>query len=492
MTARVPLSLRLRGLLSRPLVTVVVPVHDTAAYVLDCLRSLEADDVPKHVVIVDDGSTDESPAIVRAWAQGRPGAEVLTQQNRGPGAGGARNAGLALVRTPWVMFLDSDDTLEPGGLAALLAAARHSRSDLVVGRVQTMPEPRRWVWDEVFANLDHPVTVPVESVPTLVHNPAPGNKLYRTAALRGRGLTFAEGIHHQDTVVTIPTLLLSPTVTVCPDLVLNYRRHEASVMGSHFVRRQNYLDHLTALESLAPLRDRLPAERRVLLDTFCARSMQGFVLRAPEVLEPAPLEEFTRRARALFVEIDPATIAAATASVLHRLAYARLLEVPGAPSEDTPPAVHPVDGAPWAGPVPHPLLRLGRVVARATRARDDAGDLLLEGTLEVEGGAPVHALAGAQVSLRVRGAGVTVPVTVGASTSVAASDWSARLPATGLLSGRYRLRLVLQTAGGALSTGVRAPREGAADLPGSDGSSVQVLKEGGVLELAVTDPERGR
>lgn len=490
MTRGVPRSWRVRSLVSRPLVTVVVPVHDTAAYVLDCLRSLD-DQVPKRVVVVDDGSTDGSLAIVQAWAGGRADTTVVSQENRGPGAGGARNRGLELVTTPWVMFLDSDDTLETGGLAALVDAARRTRADLVVGRVQTVPEPRRWVWDEVFADLDHPITVPVEAVPGLVHNPAPGNKLYRTAALRDRGLTFAEGIHHQDTVVTIPTLLLSPTVTVCPDLVLNYRRHAASVMSSHFVRPQNYLDHLSALEALAPLRARLPEQRAALLDTFFARSMQGFVLRAPEVLEPDNLDEFTRRAHALFAEIDPETIAAVTASIRHRLAYARLLDVPGAPAADTMPSIHPVDGLPFAGPQPHPLLRLGRVIARASRVRSQTAGLVIEGTLEVEGAAPVHRLDEARVSMRVRGAGVSVPATVEAldPTVGSVSNWSVRLPTDALPAGRHRVRLAIDTPLGALSTGVRSPRDGASVLSGGNGDALRVVDHDGVLWLWVHVPD---
>jgi glycosyltransferase involved in cell wall biosynthesis len=93
-------------------VAVVIPVRDGAAYLREALASVLAQDVrPAEIVVVDDGSTDESARIAR---EADPLVHVVAQDARGAGA--ARNRGVAETRAPWVAFLDADDRWLPGKL----------------------------------------------------------------------------------------------------------------------------------------------------------------------------------------------------------------------------------------------------------------------------------------------------------------------------------------------------------------------------------------
>lgn len=84
-------------------IAVVIPAHNAAAYLQVGLDSLQQQTVrPEQVIVVDDGSTDDSAAIAE-----RSGATVVRQEQRGPGA--ARNRGLAAATTEFVGFLDADD-----------------------------------------------------------------------------------------------------------------------------------------------------------------------------------------------------------------------------------------------------------------------------------------------------------------------------------------------------------------------------------------------
>jgi glycosyltransferase involved in cell wall biosynthesis len=89
--------------------TVVIPVHNRERSLPDTLRSIERQRSYRvsRVIIVDDASTDGSVAVAREL-----GHEVLELKVNG-GAAAARNAGLALVETDWVAFVDSDDTWRP-------------------------------------------------------------------------------------------------------------------------------------------------------------------------------------------------------------------------------------------------------------------------------------------------------------------------------------------------------------------------------------------
>lgn len=96
----------------QPLVSVVVPVYNTEKYISDCLESLLAQTEKNiEILVVDDGSSDDSPAILRRYAANYPQIRIFTQKNAGPGA--ARNTALKHARGKYVMFCDSDDMFKP-------------------------------------------------------------------------------------------------------------------------------------------------------------------------------------------------------------------------------------------------------------------------------------------------------------------------------------------------------------------------------------------
>ncbi len=103
-------------------VAVVIPAYQAGDFVLDALESVAAQTrAPDELVVVDDGSTDDTAARVREWSAG-PGrsARLLRQQNTG--AAGARSAGLRAVASDLVVSLDADDTLVPTALETLVSA----------------------------------------------------------------------------------------------------------------------------------------------------------------------------------------------------------------------------------------------------------------------------------------------------------------------------------------------------------------------------------
>lgn len=116
-----------------PAYDVVIPCHDRAHVVADAVTSVLAQDpAPRRVIVVDDGSADESGAAIRALAVGECRVIAVILPRNG-GASAARNVGLALCTSPWVAFLDSDDVWLPGAARALLGTPALHRLDVVVG-----------------------------------------------------------------------------------------------------------------------------------------------------------------------------------------------------------------------------------------------------------------------------------------------------------------------------------------------------------------------
>lgn len=115
--------------MTAPAITVITPVFNGARYVDEAIRSVMAQEVPLRHIVVDDGSTDDTLSVVDQHAGL---VTILRREHRGHAA--ALNAGLAVVETPWVSFLDADDVLELNALPRkLIESERDPQVDVVVG-----------------------------------------------------------------------------------------------------------------------------------------------------------------------------------------------------------------------------------------------------------------------------------------------------------------------------------------------------------------------
>lgn len=104
---------------SRPPATasVVIPCYNGAEYLRAALDSVAAQTIqPLEVIVVDDGSTDNSVAVAREW---NPSVRIVPQKNSGPSV--ARNRGIDEARGDWIAFLDADDLWKPEKLERQLA-----------------------------------------------------------------------------------------------------------------------------------------------------------------------------------------------------------------------------------------------------------------------------------------------------------------------------------------------------------------------------------
>ena len=129
-----------------PFASVVVPTANRSAILAGCLDSLLRQTYPGalyEVVVVDDGSRDETPQAVQALAADRSDPVIRYVPRPSGGAGAARNAGLELARGELICFLDDDALAPPGWLAALVdGARRHPGAGLLGGPVRPKYEQR--------------------------------------------------------------------------------------------------------------------------------------------------------------------------------------------------------------------------------------------------------------------------------------------------------------------------------------------------------------
>lgn len=103
-------------------ISIIVPVYNAAPYIAPCLESLVRQKKRLQIIVVDDGSTDDSIAIVRQLASQYPssGIEVYEQAHAGQAA--ARNIGLEHAKGEYIAFVDADDYLSDNWIEEHLAA----------------------------------------------------------------------------------------------------------------------------------------------------------------------------------------------------------------------------------------------------------------------------------------------------------------------------------------------------------------------------------
>ena len=102
--------------MAEPVVSFIVPVYKVAAYLPACVDSILAQQGTSfEVILVDDGSPDNSGQVCDDYAEKDARVRVIHQENAGVSA--ARNAGLDAARGQWVCFVDGDDWLAPDFLA---------------------------------------------------------------------------------------------------------------------------------------------------------------------------------------------------------------------------------------------------------------------------------------------------------------------------------------------------------------------------------------
>jgi glycosyltransferase involved in cell wall biosynthesis len=249
-----------------PTLGIVVPVYDVAAYLPACLDSILAQTHERlDVVVVDDGSPDDSGDIAEQYAARDPRIRVVHIDNRGLGA--ARNEGLRHVRGDYVGFADSDDVVPRTAYAALVGALEHSGSDVATGSIARW-EDDRLVEPPWMRRLHNPRRSDLSLLdhPELLGDVFAWNKVYRRSfwdqAAAGSPLTWPEGVRYEDQPTTTSAFLAADGVEVLPDVVYHWRiRHD----GSSITQQR---------ASLRDLEDRFATKRMALadVDAFVAGS----------------------------------------------------------------------------------------------------------------------------------------------------------------------------------------------------------------------------
>ncbi len=235
-----------------PDISVVVIVHNDERRLPDAVRSvLEQTLRNVEVVVADDCSTDGSFEVARRLAASSDRVRAVRLPENSGGCGEPRNRGVAVARGRYVMFLDSDDTLEPNACRNMLEAAETTGADLVSGLCLRVHVDSRWgttaPWYPWLYRRTRTLDSIAELPDLLVYDTLSTNKCYRREWLLAKGLTFPRGIHYEDLLFSARAYLAASRITLIPNTVYHWnvvRKTEAKSISNRRHEINNFADRL--------------------------------------------------------------------------------------------------------------------------------------------------------------------------------------------------------------------------------------------------------
>ena len=230
-------------------ISVIVPCYNADRYLNVCLESLKAQKTPLiEMILIDDGSTDATGAILDAFAAGEPRARVLHMPNSGVSA--ARNRALELATGRYIAFVDADDALEENGLMLLFQHAVRTGAQIVSANhtVFDMEKSQR-----VRVEIEPVVQQPSEIVKEIIHMHRIynnlWNKLYASELLSGLRLDERVRIG-EDALLNLQVFQRARRVSHLSECTYVYRVHSTSAMA----RIQGYSQaHQPMLRSMSEI-----------------------------------------------------------------------------------------------------------------------------------------------------------------------------------------------------------------------------------------------
>jgi CDP-glycerol glycerophosphotransferase len=208
------------------IISIVMPVYNVEKYLPQCLDSIFSQTMEEfEIIAVNDGSTDNSLSILESYRDKAPEKlRIYTIENSG--VSHARNYGMQQARGEFVLFVDSDDFIEPDMCEKLYNKAVKDNNDIVVcGRYSVYEKERIKQYKKkiVRTQLLNENFKLAEHKYELAHlSPFPWDKLFRRSLLSG--MNFPEGIRFEDLVLIYELACKAGSIGVVEEPLYNYRR----------------------------------------------------------------------------------------------------------------------------------------------------------------------------------------------------------------------------------------------------------------------------
>lgn len=213
------------------IISFIIPVYNTAIYIEKCIASILSQPVAQdyyEIIVVNDGSTDNSDEILSQIVAKYKNIQVFSQNNRGPGA--ARNTGLKHAQGEYIFFLDSDDYLCPSTLNKLIEDVNIKQSQIVgFDRVEVYGSGKQ----VIFKRHNSEYSLKTSGAEYMKNYNLSGNVcyLFANSLIKKYNIKVPENIYHEDDLFCTKAFLVAESVSFSNLVVYAYYQRENSTMN---------------------------------------------------------------------------------------------------------------------------------------------------------------------------------------------------------------------------------------------------------------------
>lgn len=236
------------------LISIVVPVYNVADYLHYAIDSLMKQTYQNfEVILVNDGSTDDSPRLCEDYAKKYRNIHVFHKENGG--LSDARNFGVSKANSDWIFFLDPDDYIEDYTLELIVKIQEVHQADLISTKVKATSEYHNYT-SYRLQESDYQNLAPVSKEKALetmlddqIATVSACAKLYHKSILEK--VLFPVGKIYEDFYVVGQHLALANKIVISPLETYNYYRREGSIVRSTFTeKRYEFFDAVVKNEEV--------------------------------------------------------------------------------------------------------------------------------------------------------------------------------------------------------------------------------------------------
>lgn len=223
---------------TKPLVSIIVPIYNTAKHLPACLDSILAQTYQNlEIILINDGSTDHSASIAKSYTEKDPRIKFINQTNQGLSA--TRNVGIKKSTGDYITFIDSDDAIEPQMIESMINALQTNKADIAVCSFKEFYNNGKIVhfnrqhYPSTVYNTEKALSAMLEERGFMV---SATMKLFPRSYFKS--VKFPIGKLHEDVGVTYKLILQAKKIVFLSDEFYLYYHYGASITTNQFDDRK--------------------------------------------------------------------------------------------------------------------------------------------------------------------------------------------------------------------------------------------------------------
>lgn len=244
----------------KPKVSVIIPVYNVEEYIVKCLNSVINQTLKDiEIICINDGSTDNSYAILKELAQQDDRIILINKENEGQGI--ARNIGIEQARGEYISFVDPDDTINPDMLKSMYEQGKNLNSDIVFCDILYLQEWSGKVWKYQFLQKAEssvkmvPISLPSgtnidkkDIYQTLLVSPCYScNRIYKTELLKSYNIKYSSIRCFEDVIFILKSYVVAERISYIDTPFYYYLLRKTSTLRS---LKQRHLQLLSVIREI--------------------------------------------------------------------------------------------------------------------------------------------------------------------------------------------------------------------------------------------------